>query len=354
MTDSIKSFFSVCVLLTAAVTSVVRTEAQEATSRTIPARVIPVPVSVSPELQKLLAQPPLQWPNPPKTLEDWRAVRARLTPSEQTTAEELARLREQFGVKVTPQMMGGVPCYILTPKEIPARNRKRLILNLHYGGFVLEGGEAGTDWAIHLASMLGYKVIVVDYRLLPDHPFPAAIDDISAVWKILTKSSNPRSIAVVGGSVGGGLALSLVQRAKLDAIPLPGAVVSMSPGAADLSKTGDTWYTNAGLDGVAEYDGFWAAVFKLYANGHDLSDPAVSPLYGDFTGFPPTYLVSGTRDAILSDTVRVQRKLLQAGVLTHLAVVEGLPHPGFLMMDVPEVREVYQDIGKFLDANLGR
>ena len=226
------------------------------------------------------------------------------------------------------------------------------MLNFHAGGFIWGGGESGTEWAIKIAGLTGYKVIVIDYRLLPDHPFPAAMDDAMAVWKYVIKSTKPSNIAVIGGSVWGAMVLSLVQRAKSEGLPLPGAVISISPAAADLSKTGDSNYTNAGVDGTISYDGLWEAAWKLYANGRDLKDPLMSPVYGDFKGFPPTYLVTGTRDLFLSDTVRVQRRLLQAGVSTQLVVVEGLPHPGFLMMDIPEVAEVYSYIGQFFDAHL--
>jgi len=326
--------------------------AQEATSRTIPSRVIPVPGSVSPQLQATLSQPENPGLPTPKTPEDWKALTKQSPASEEASAQQLATLRRRYGVTVTSEMMGGVRCYILTPGNLKPRNRNRLILNLHHGGFIWGAGESGTSWGITLAGLTGYKVVVVDYRLLPEHPFPAAIDDATAVWKHLVKSDKPADIAIVGGSAGGGLALSLVQRAKLEALPLPGALVVLSPAAADLSKTGDSFYTNAGVDGSWVYDGFVEALFRSYANGRDLKDPAVSPLYGDFKGFPPTYLVTGTRDIFLSDTVRVQRKLLQAGVPTQLVVVEGAPHTvgdG----DIPEYAEVYRNVGEFLDAHLG-
>ena len=148
-------------------------------------------------------------------------------------------------------------CYVVTPGNIEPKNRNRLILNLHPGGFIGGSGESGTSWAIALAGLTGYKVIVVDYRLLPDHPFPAAMDDVTAVWKYLTNSAKPRDVAFVGGSVGGGMALLLAQRAKLEGLPIPGAVVSVSSAVADLIETGDSWYTNAGVDGSVVYDGFW-------------------------------------------------------------------------------------------------
>jgi acetyl esterase/lipase len=245
--------------------------------------------------------------------------------------------------------MGGVHCYIVAPTNIKPH---RLLLHMHLGGFIWGSGESGTSWAIAFAGLTGYKVVVVDYGLLPNHVFPEAMDDATAVWKHLVRSQKPAEMAFVGVSIGGEMALSLVQRAKLEGLPLPGAVVSISPAGADFSKTGDTWYTNAGVDGSAVYDGFWEAVFKFYANGHELKDPALSPVYGDFKGFPPTYLVTGTRDIVLSDTVRVQRKLLQAGIPTQLVVVEGAPHGSLSNVDIPEVAEAYREGGKFLDVHL--
>jgi len=165
-----------------------------------------------------------------------------------------------------------------------------------------------------MAGLTEYKVIAVDYMGLPDHPFPAPMDDAMAVWKEVVKLKNPANIAVFGSSAGGGMVLSLVQRAKKDGLPLPGAVMSGSPWS-DLSKTGDSYYTNAGVDNtLVTYEGFTEALAKRYASGRDLKEPEISPVYGNFTGFPPTFLVSGTRDLWLSNTVRVQHKLLQAGV----------------------------------------
>lgn len=323
-------------------------QAQEKAPRTIPSRLIPVPTSVSPKLQELLSYRGDVELSFPKSPEDWESLKHNAI---QPTVQQLDALRHKFDVTVEPDIMEGVRCYVVAPRNIKARNRNRLILYLHPGGFIWGGGEAGTRWAIEIAGLTGYKIVVVDYRLLPDHPFPAAIDDAIAVWEGVTKLENPSNIAIVGGSVGGGLALSIVQRARLKGLPMPGAVVSVSPSAADLSKASDSFYTNAGVDGA--YDGFWEAVFRLYANRRDLADPAVSPVYADFNGFPPTFLVSGTRDLYLSNTVRVQRKLLQANVPTHLIVGEGMFHGAFFNAEIPELREIYAEISRFLDANLG-
>jgi monoterpene epsilon-lactone hydrolase len=325
---------------------------QETASRTIPSRTLPVPDTVSTALRKILGQAPDPPPNFPKTAEEWKAL-AKL-PAD--FSQHFAEMRDKFGVSVVPQVMGGVRCYVVTPKIIKPGNRNRLLLDLHHGGFVYAPGEAGLSEAVVMAGLGGYKVIAVDYRLLPDHPFPAAMDDAMAVYKELIQLTRPADLGVFGSSVGGNMVLSLVQRAKREGLPLPGAVMSGTPWS-DLSKTGDSYYTNDGVDGTLSYDAFWAGVAKLYANGRDLKDPLVSPVYGDFSGFPPTFLVSGTRDLFLSNTVRVQQKLLQAGVPTELVVEEGQYHMAYLdaaMVDAPESRELYFSIARFFDAHLSR
>ena len=326
--------------------------AQESESRTIPSRSLPVPDTVSPALRKIIGQTPDPSPTFPKTAEEWKAL-AKL-PAD--FPQHFAEMRNKFGVSVVPQVMRGVRCYVVTPKIIKPNNRNRLLLDLHHGGFVYAPGEAGLSEAIVMAGLGGYKVIAVDYRLLPDHPFPAAMDDAMAVYKEVIQLTKPADLGVFGSSVGGSMVLSLVQRAKREGLPLPGAVMSGTPWS-DLSKTGDSYYTNDGVDGTLSYDAFWASVAKLYANGRDLKDPLVSPVYGDFSGFPPTFLVSGTRDLFLSNTVRVQQKLLQAGVPTELVVEEGQYHMAYLdaaMAGAPESRELYFSIARFFDAHLGR
>jgi len=325
--------------------------AQVAQARMIPSRILPVPDTVSPALQKLLAQPLSPPPNFPKTADEWRALAA--PPPD--LAQRLATAEEKFGVTVVPQVLSGVPCYVVTPKAIKAGDRNRLLLGLHSGGWVFGAGAAALDESMVMASMTGYRTIAVDYRMLPDHPFPAAMDDAMTVWKEAIKLAKPDNIAVFGSSVGGSMVLSLVQRAKKEGLPLPGAVMSGTPWS-DLSKTGDSYYANDGVDGTLTYEGFWEAVARLYANGRPLKDPQLSPVYGDFDGFPPTYLVTGTRDLFLSNTVRVQQKLLQAGVPMQLEVEEGQPHMGFqdsIGVDAPEGTELYLHVARFFDTHLG-
>jgi epsilon-lactone hydrolase len=327
--------------------------AQEPASRTIPARVLPAPDTVSPVLQKRFQQAPSPNPAIPKTAEEWKALAA--TPP--VVSQMLVGLRNKFGITIVPEIINGVHCYVITPKVINPINKHRLLLGLHLGGFVFGEGENGTGVleSMVTAGLTGYKVIEIDYRMLPEYPFPAAMDDAMAVWKEVIKTNKPGNIGIFGTSAGGSMALSLVQRAKKEGLPLPGAVVSGSPWS-DMSKTGDTYYTNDGIDNMAANGAFWDAVVKLYANGRDLKDPLISAVYGDFSGFPPTFLVSGTRDLFLSNTVRVQEKLLQAGVPTELVVEEAQPHTGFLIaavLDAPEGAHLYSYVERFFDAHLG-
>jgi epsilon-lactone hydrolase len=326
--------------------------AQEPASRTIPARVLPVPDTVSPVLQKRFQQAPNPNPAIPKTAEDWKAL---ATPPP-VVSQMLVGLRNKFGITVVPEKIGGVQCYVITPKVVNPKNRNRLLLGLHGGGNVAGGGENGILESIVVAGLMGYKVIHVDYGMLPDHPFPAAIDDVIAVWKGVLKTSKPGNMGVFGTSAGGNLALSLVQRARKEGLPLPGALMLGSPWS-DMSKSGDSYYTNDGVDNIATTGDFIDTLVRLYANGHELKDPLISPVYGDFSGFPPTFLVSGTRDLFLSNTVRVQEKLLQAGVPTELVVGEAQSHIGFLIaavLDAPEGAHLYSYVATFFDAHLGR
>ena len=263
--------------------------AQEAASRTIPARVLPVPDTVSPVLQKRFQQAPAPSPPTPKTAEDWKAT----APPASIVSQILVGLRNKFGITVVSKMLGGVQCYEITPKVVNPKNRNRLLLGLHGGGFVFGEGEngAGVLESMVTAGLTGYRVIEIDYRMLPEHPFPAAMDDAIAVWKEVIKTNRPGNIGVFGLSAGGSMALSLVQRAKKEGLALPGAVMSGSPWS-DMSKTGDTYYSNDGVDNTLANDDFWNAIAKLYANGRDLKDPLISPVYGDFSGFPPTFFVN--------------------------------------------------------------
>jgi epsilon-lactone hydrolase len=244
---------------------------------------------------------------------------------------------------------------MVTPRSLPPENVNRLLVHVHGGCYVSGPGESGTTEAILMAGFGHFKIISVDYRMPPDHPYPAALDDAMAVWKAAVKMADPKKMAIFGSSAGGALTLSMVLRAKQDHLPLPAAIAPGTP-MADLTNSGDTFRTNAMLDNVlVAPDASCDKRAALYTNGHDLKDPMLSPLYGDMHGFPPAILTTGTRDLLLSNTVRVHRKLRQAGVEAYLQVYEGQSHGQYSRdVNAPETKEAFEEIAHFLDKHLGK
>lgn len=250
--------------------------------------------------------------------------------------------------------MAGVPVFILEPEKLPAQNSDRILLHIHGGGYVLGAGESGLGEAIFVAGLGKFKVVSVDYRMPPQHPYPAALNDSLKVYEALLKTYFASHIGIFGTSTGGGLTAALVLRAKKDGLPLPGAIALGTPWT-DLTLTGDSYRTNENVDNVlVSYNGWLKAAAQAYANGHDLKDPFISPIYGDVTNFPPTLLATGTRDLFLSNTVRMHTKLLKAKIPAKLLVFEGLSHAQYLHLgpDADETILYYEQLKEFFDQYL--
>jgi len=328
--------------------------ALEAGIREVPAKEIAVPTAdVSPQDQALIGAPlPPFWNDHPKDAAAWKAL---IKTRADQIVKTLPGLREKFGVKSEQMTIAGVDCYMLTPDNIPEQNRDRLLVHVHGGGYVFAPAEAATREAILMAGFGKFKVISIDYRMPPDFPYPAAMDDAMAVWKEVVKTNDPKKMAIFGTSTGGGMTLAMVLRAKTEGLPLPAATAPGTPWS-DMTKTGDTFFTNEKVDNIlVSNDGWLGDAAKLYANGHDLRDPQLSPVYGDFSGFPPTILTSGTRDLFLSNTVRVHRKLRQAGVVADLHVFEGQSHAQYAGdPDAPETKEHFSELTAFFDKYLAK
>jgi monoterpene epsilon-lactone hydrolase len=309
-----------------------------------------VPDTVSSALQARIAAPyPMNWDFVPSTPSDWRDMALR---SAAEVSPHLPIIRERLDIAVEAAQIGGVNVFIITPADLPLPNRDRLLVHVHGGGYVLYPGEAGAGEAMLMAGYGGFKVVSVDYRMAPDFPFPAALDDAMAVWRALLAEHDPRKMAIFGSSAGGGLTLAMILKAKADGLPLPAALAPGTPWA-DLTGSGDSIMTNAFVDNALVSSTGWAgAAAILYAGGRDLRDPLLSPIYGDFSGFPPAILTSGTRDLFLSHTVRVHRKLRQAGNEAILQVFEGQSHAQFLDPFVPETEEAFGEIALFLGRHL--
>jgi epsilon-lactone hydrolase len=318
----------------------------------VPAKTVPVPTDVSPEMQRIIAAPRRPaWDVLLKTGEEWRAAANALAGN---TLQALPAMRERLHVTVKSSMMDGVRVHLVTPDVIPPAQRDKLLIHVHGGCYVFSPGEAGTKEAILMAGIGHFNVISVDYRMPPEAYFPAALDDAMTVYKAALKTSDPKSMAVFGTSAGGALVLAMMLQAKQQGLPLPAAIAPGTP-MSDVTKTGDSFYTNEMVDNVlVSRDGFCAAATLVYAHGHDLKDPLLSPVYGDMQGFPPAILTTGTRDLLLSNTVRVHRKLRRAGVEAQLEVYEGQSHAQYQFDDrVPETKEAFREIAAFFDKHLG-
>jgi acetyl esterase/lipase len=319
--------------------------------REVPARTIPIPDTVSPEMQALIGRGiGANWNVAPKTDEEWAAAAGRgggapggIGPGNQATLDQL-------GVKSEPTTVNGVAAYMLTPNVIAPENQNRLLLHVHGGCYVMGGG--GTGEGINMAGLGHIKVLSVDYRRPPAAFYPAALDDVVNAWKGAIKTNDPKKMGMIGLSAGGALVLEAVLRLKAEGVPLPAAIAPGTP-MADLTGKGDSMETNKLVDNVLVGYGRCDAMGEFYAHGHDLKDPYLSPINGDFHGFPPAILTTGTRDLLLSSTVRVHRKLRQAGVDAILQVFEGQSHAQY-NNSTPEGKDAYEEIAKFFDKHLGK
>jgi epsilon-lactone hydrolase len=318
----------------------------------VPAKEISVPTTVSPEMAKVIVSPVPPNTQMPTNADGWRKLQL----ERDTAAREGVRAAAKLlGVEVEATKIAGVSCFRVTPKEVAAGNKDRLIVHVHGGAYVFNAGLAGTGEAVLLADVFRGPVLSVDYRMPPDHPFPAAPDDVLAVWKAVLADRDPQKIAMAGTSAGAGLIMTTMLRVKELALPMPAALFLGTPGA-DVSRTGDSLYVNAEIDHqLGRYEGRMEESIRLYAGGRDLKDPLLSPIYGNLSGFPPTILISGTRDLMPSATTRTHRKLRAAGVTAELHIYEGQSHADYLVgFPAPESRDALHEIALFFDGNLKR
>jgi epsilon-lactone hydrolase len=320
--------------------------------RHVPERDIVIPAEdVSPQEQALIGSPYLPIFNKhPKNPAQWKEL---INSATAESIKELPLVKKKFNVTITSKTIAGVKVFLIDPPAIPEKNKNRLLVHLHGGGYVFGSGEAGLREAVLMAGFGGFKILSVDYRMPPDFPYPAALDDVVTVWKEVVKMTDPKNTAIFGTSTGGGLTLALILRAKDENLPLPAAIAPSTPWS-DLADIGDSYKTNEWIDNVlVTWSGWLGDAAKLYAGSYSLKEPYLSPIYGDFHGFPPTILTTGTRDLFLSNTVRTHRKLRRAGVEADLNVYEGQSHAQFDDdPNAPETREAFTDIANFFDKHL--
>ena len=309
-------------------------------------RVVPMPTTISPEAQNWLESLTHSTPGPESLAER----RAR---TDAWRAQDSAEARKLYPVNVEETTTAGVRTDIITPITMPAENRGRVLINLHGGGFNSDSGSLIEG--VPIASLAKIKVVSVYYRLAPENPFPAAVDDAVAVYKELLKTYKSHSIGIFGTSAGAILTAEVTVRLKQLGLPLPGALGIFS-GLADFSRPGDSWqlFTLNGFPGELKPTDPNHPHDSEYVAKTDRRDPVLSPLFADLHGMPPSLLVTSTRDILLSSTTIFHRALLQAGDDAQLVVFEALPHAFWYHFQLPETKEALELMAKFLDEKVGK
>lgn len=263
----------------------------------------------------------------------------------------------RYPANVTPKTIGGVYTEVFTPiNGVVAKNKKRVLINVHGGAFLM-----GSRWISHLesipiASLGKIKVVSIDYRLGPEHTFPAASEDVARVYRELLKDNKPENIGIYGCSAGGLLTAQTIARLQQENLPPPGAV-GMFCGAGAYWSEGDSGHLEAALYNVQKPvnlgNGF---LNNAYLKDIDHKDPLAFPIKSDqvLEGFPPSLLMSGTRDGAMSSVVYMHSRLDKLGVDADLHIWEGLGHAFFFNnFELPESRDAYDVIVRFFDKHLG-
>jgi acetyl esterase/lipase len=249
---------------------------------------------------------------------------------------------ERNGVSLGEAVVGGVPVRLFaaaSSEPAAVDGTGAVLLNFHGGGFVVDSGSMTEN--IPLAAKTGLPVVSALYRLAPEHPFPAAVDDALMVYRALLANRRPEQIGVFGTSAGAGLATQLLARLKAEGLPLPGALGFFS-GSADVARDGDIETLLPKLP-----SGSLAASLGDYVGDTPRDLPLISPIFSDLRGFPPTLILSSTRDQLLSHSAMFHRALLKAEVAADLVVFEALPHAFWSYIEAPETDEAFDFMARF-------
>src|SRR5271163_1021088 len=307
-------------------------------------RVVPVPQTISPEAQKSLLRV-VSDANVPQTLEQRRTG----TDKWQRGAGE--KSRAVYPVKIESQTIAGVSVRLVDPMDATPMHPDRVLINLHGGGFNSDSGSFTES--IPIANLTHTRVIAMLYRLAPEHPFPAAVDDVVSVYREVLKTYRPANIGIYGTSAGAILTGEVAVKFKQLGLPMPGALGIFS-GMGDFSLLGDSFamYALNGLSGHLDIPG--PARDTEYVGTTDPKDPVLSPMYADLRGFPPTLFITSGRDLLVSGTTTLDRAFLRAGVDAQLVQFEALPHAFWNNVSLPESKEAYGYMAEFFSKELGR
>ncbi|HKT28045.1 alpha/beta hydrolase [Dyella sp.] len=317
---------------------------------TSPALSIPYSSFASPEARalfpKLLAEgskaPPIDAP-----IEQSRAFYDRLN------SDRVTRMQKMYAVRIHSEKIAGVSADVVLPAQgLAKENEHRVLINLHGGAFLWGAHSGGLVEAIPVASVGRIKVITLDYRQGPEHTFPAASDDVEAVYRALLKQYKPQQIGIYGCSAGGILTGESVARLITDKLPVPGAIGTFCGSLLDIE--GDSAFVAPVLNGQGVPAHRLTLVDLPYFHGANPRDPLVQPGLSPtlLAKFPPTLLITGTRDMTMSSVLASQQLLDKAGVKTELRVWEGMWHSFFSDPELPESQDAYRVIVTFFRMHL--
>lgn len=292
----------------------------------------PVPLTVSAAAQEELRKPPAV---PRATLQEQRAL------CDGVQQELGSRQLQRYGVSMRDGEFGGVPVRMFTPSVLPPENRDRVLLNLHGGGFGKDAGSITEN--VPIAALTRTRVVAARYRMAPEFTFPAAVDDAERVYQALLHQHSPEDIGLYGTSAGAVLCSQLLVRLQRNRIPLP-AALGFFTGTADLSRPGDSEY----FFRPPEDDSTAQGLFAPYLARQPATDPQVSAIFAELSGFPPTLCIAGTRDFFLSQTALFHQALLRNGVHSELVVFEAMPHAHWIYLDLPESDAAFEIMADFL------
>ncbi len=253
------------------------------------------------------------------------------------------------GIRVEPVDAAGVPAEWLSG---PGADASRVLLYLHGGGYMIGSIASHRALAARIAESAGMRALIIDYRLAPEHPFPAAVEDaIAAYGFLLEQGIAPERIAIGGDSAGGGLTIAALIALRDAGRPLPGAAIALSPWT-DLAGTGESMTTRAEADPMVQRDPLLASA-ALYLDGADARTPTASPLYADLGGLPPIYIQVGTAETLLDDSTRIAARIRAAGGAVELETFEDLIHVfQALAPHVPESLEAIEKLAAFVKRSL--
>lgn len=278
------------------------------------------------------------------------------------TEKTVQDLRKTFPVAVTDDIIAGVKVDVVVPQRgVTTKNESRVLMNLHGGGFIFGAHWGGLMESIPIASLGGYTVISVDYRMAPEHSYPAASEDVAAVYESLLRRHRPESIGIYGCSAGGMLTAQSAAWFQTHHLPRPGAIGLIGSGATHIDGGDSYYFAGAFFAGIPPYPPTGKdLISQLALNGYvakvDPDDPLAWPArhLNVLSKFPPTLVINSTRDPTMSAAVFTHTQLIKAGVSADLHIWEGMRHCFVYDPGLPESRDAYDVIIKFFDKNLAR